>query len=1344
MSLEGRPQAGTWRLNNRKTVKVTPDCLVYFNGDTSVAGCASCSGRIDLQKYITQVSVDPSTEGPTSASISMHIPKSSGDGLYQDGQLVLHPGLEVHVYFRGYFAVQGLTSGVDPATTSGVDVRNSVMYPYYLVFHGVVTEVSSEYGGGEHTVSMSCADMLHFWQYQRMSTQGSLFGARPTNSKVKMSLLGHNFTGMSPFGIVYQLFRDVQGSAGGVEFALGNQTNAAANSTVVGESLFSLSILYWQKRFAQSTTSLRMYGADGTLYNAFQAAYLSSLKSEDPAKLANKYGSKNSQSHEVDPMVRASKITGFDPFSVGLGSSGSISGGDGSLGVNVSQLQAFTSDISQWGSVNLFESQYMTKLEVANTVKEACGYEFYQDVDGDIVFKPPFYNLDTSESRVYRIEAIDIISFSSSSKEPEATVVKATGGHFRNLTGTGLENSEWGTRAEFIDYRLVAKFGWRQAPPFETAYHTDSQAMFFACVARFDIFNIGMHSASCTIPMRPELRPGYPVYIVPLDCFYYLHSLSHSFSFGGTCTTSLNLVGKRAKFYAPGQPPLDGRPVTVEDIRLNNMHLPALPIQIDEVDGTSVVPRLQGFPNVVMTIDTELINPLSFAQGIDVADLQSEDAIRSLIDQAKSGRLSVLQEHEDGDGDEHTACHDGPWQIQTGQDTPPVIIPGINELLAQARKIKDAYDGNGDLMAVEAEAAPLLALVEAARDTHSKMFPDAESSATYLEVLSDVKAAYNPGASLPGYYRYYSSSHPDVAMQGPVSWSVDSNGVIKTGTQTPLDPSVSQTASQFAITSGGGNTMVTDGVVKAGIPILKSGSRSQTVSTPTHQITTLQMAHFTVDENGTRTVVSSSKASSFPNSALASALAKYFKEGMVGVPAQPEDQVGDLFYELFDTVAHKVGELVGVYPEMPRRFDAFSTVPGDKLHTIASEMGSACADVAGSALTSKLRSVNPVPDGTTSSRFGKRSAPKEGASTEHQGEDIAAPVGTPIYAVLEGVVRFAAPRGNYGNLLIIEHPDGNFTRYAHCDQILVSVGQSVVAGEQVATVGKSGNVTGPHLHFEVRTSSGVAIDPSSYLESLGAANVRDLDAAWASLWPLGSKVVGGTGKVSVTVPQKHTKEYTVPVFPVSDERGYEVVGTFRYGRGLTVSQLDEMSGFVASTTADYESVEEFLRTITEDSSKSALSVAIGNLSPSMRATLASRTMSEDVADVLGLSDPGGTQTQLGGMNFPANSKEFAQKNTLTNAAYNLADIKASAGQREVCSCRGAEADALLLAFDSSFVTIGTETEQIQDWLTDQNSLAGNAWAARQAAYRGETVESTPSTYDAAAAALAALRPEGGR
>ena len=85
MSIEDRPYVGTWTLNNKQIVRHTPDALVYVNGHLQVPGCADCNGRIDIQKYITQVSVDAATTPVASASISMHVPRQIGQSLWRDG-----------------------------------------------------------------------------------------------------------------------------------------------------------------------------------------------------------------------------------------------------------------------------------------------------------------------------------------------------------------------------------------------------------------------------------------------------------------------------------------------------------------------------------------------------------------------------------------------------------------------------------------------------------------------------------------------------------------------------------------------------------------------------------------------------------------------------------------------------------------------------------------------------------------------------------------------------------------------------------------------------------------------------------------------------------------------------------------------------------------------------------------------------------------------------------------------------------------------------------------------------------------------------------------------------------
>ena len=98
----------------------------------------------------------------------------------------------------------------------------------------------------------------------------------------------------------------------------------------------------------------------------------------------------------------------------------------------------------------------------------------------------------------------------------------------------------------------------------------------------------------------------------------------------------------------------------------------------------------------------------------------------------------------------------------------------------------------------------------------------------------------------------------------------------------------------------------------------------------------------------------------------------------------------------------------------------------------------------------------------------------------HQGIDIAAASGTPVYAAAGGVVIQAGFNGGYGNWVVIDHGSGLSTVYAHHTSLTVSSGQRVSAGTQVGFMGSTGNSTGPHVHFEVRIN-GTPYDPLIYL-----------------------------------------------------------------------------------------------------------------------------------------------------------------------------------------------------------------------------------------------------------------------
>ena len=123
--------------------------------------------------------------------------------------------------------------------------------------------------------------------------------------------------------------------------------------------------------------------------------------------------------------------------------------------------------------------------------------------------------------------------------------------------------------------------------------------------------------------------------------------------------------------------------------------------------------------------------------------------------------------------------------------------------------------------------------------------------------------------------------------------------------------------------------------------------------------------------------------------------------------------------------------------------------------------------------------IYPV-SGRVSSSFGRRKAPKKGASTYHKGMDFAVPTGTAIRATSGGVVTKAGWGSGYGYVVYIRHPDGKESRYGHCSKVLVKAGQSVKQGEKIALSGNTGISTGPHLHFEILVG-GSQVNPLKYL-----------------------------------------------------------------------------------------------------------------------------------------------------------------------------------------------------------------------------------------------------------------------
>jgi murein DD-endopeptidase MepM/ murein hydrolase activator NlpD len=188
----------------------------------------------------------------------------------------------------------------------------------------------------------------------------------------------------------------------------------------------------------------------------------------------------------------------------------------------------------------------------------------------------------------------------------------------------------------------------------------------------------------------------------------------------------------------------------------------------------------------------------------------------------------------------------------------------------------------------------------------------------------------------------------------------------------------------------------------------------------------------------------------------------------------------------------------------PDRYQNYEPVAESIFDTLTTPTTS---DAPEPAVPETSRMVFPLPAGsyTNTDSFGWRVDPYTGARKFHAGSDLAAPPGTPILAVADGVVTFAGQRGTYGGLIILIHTIGGSpvaSYYAHMypDGIHVTDGATVSAGQHIGDVGSAGKSTGPHLHLEIHPGGAdqPAVNATDWLAAHDAASVAGGDVTTAT------------------------------------------------------------------------------------------------------------------------------------------------------------------------------------------------------------------------------------------------------
>lgn len=193
----------------------------------------------------------------------------------------------------------------------------------------------------------------------------------------------------------------------------------------------------------------------------------------------------------------------------------------------------------------------------------------------------------------------------------------------------------------------------------------------------------------------------------------------------------------------------------------------------------------------------------------------------------------------------------------------------------------------------------------------------------------------------------------------------------------------------------------------------------------------------------------------------------YTKQATIKVAEKYEQE-----YEALTDVEATVAKIIEpIKKENKKLEERYTTYYASTVKTIPAELLKSLKES-----NKELNFSAPVSSYVVTSRYGWRRNGQE----FHTGLDLAAAMGTPIYAAEDGIVTYAQWGGNYGYLVKIQHAGDYETRYAHCSRFAVSVGTEVKKGDLIAYMGSTGRSTGPHVHLEIRYE-GYHLNPEDFI-----------------------------------------------------------------------------------------------------------------------------------------------------------------------------------------------------------------------------------------------------------------------
>jgi len=527
----------------KKVIKLAPDAIIKVNGSMTVRICPVCEGELNISQFLTSLSTSLSNNSTVgTASFSLAMPRHGHEGKYMiRGGRVFGINLmdEVEIFIKGRFQ-----------TDSGES-------EYYPVFWGLISGIAESYSEGTQEIQVSCESMLKWLQLmktnehpsvqfrndgfaQGLDSDASLFASCTFAEKTPYEMI-YSLVDLTFLNIVITDALDTEIQ----ERAMNKQTQQKdAKGNIVPREATAAVIVprdnqlmeYWKTKFSTEKGlkgRLKMFGCtDESFVFKPNAKKTATNTVVDDSKLG---GSKDPLS-PIKIFQNSKSLMDFKPF--------------------------FKNDGAK--DIAVVQNSYKNNLQIASEVKLFTGFEFYLDTTGDLIFKPPFWNMDTRPNQVYVIKDTDILNWGFSEDDSQVvTRVEVHGG----LSQPVNVSSDLYPVGAYTNYSLAAQFGLR-TESISMRFFTSIRMCYYHAISEMDRINANRFRGSLTIVGRPELRLGLPIYIESRDCYAYIDNISHNFSFRGPFTTQIAVSAIRRK-YLGDDPKSAGKLVGTKDNSLD-------------------------------------------------------------------------------------------------------------------------------------------------------------------------------------------------------------------------------------------------------------------------------------------------------------------------------------------------------------------------------------------------------------------------------------------------------------------------------------------------------------------------------------------------------------------------------------------------------------------------------------------------------------------------------------------------------------------------------------------------------------------------------------------------------